>query len=337
MFGRLFFRTRVHFPSSCLAQVQDYVWCHHLVFPGAPAIGCLPQSRCGVGQVSARGLPAAGSMVLKCPECRQRTDRTDGSCSSQSCARYRAARRGAPGVTHGFYAALGPLMGSLTAYVDGGFILTLSHRHDIRVGIASGMYLRELVTDVRLRLEILCVLHLCYWRWSTRLLLQALCARIEDYVVMQPMARVEFWRDAWKPMELEMEDKQVVSWPAKQSVELWTRDAVKRTRRAGEHIVHAHHPCMNPSSRRSGSNEFAMLMSSLADGSLWRACDEIAEAMNEKPSYAGVIASMKKHRVSLWESGGYTCIRWRMIQHVRRYRGRAWSASYRSSTSIYRY
>ena len=225
-------------------------------------------------------------------------------------------------------------MGSLTAYVDGGFILTLSHRHDIRVGIASGMYLRALVTDVRLRLEILCVLHLCYWRWSTRLLLQALCARIEDYVVMQPMARVELWRDVWRPMECEMEDKQVVSWPAMQRLELWTRDAVKLTRRAGEDTVHAHHPCMNPSSRRTGSKEFAMLMTSLADGSLWRACDDIAKEMSERPSYAGVLAAMKKHSVSLWEAGNYTCIRLRMIQLVRGNIWSAWSTSYRSSANM---
>ena len=77
-----------------------------------------------------------------------------------------------------------------------------------------------------------------------------------------------------------------------------------------------------------------MLMTSLADGSLWRACDDIAQAMSDKPSYVGVLAALREHRVSLWESGGYTCIRWRMIQHFRRYSWSAWAASYRSSTSM---
>ena len=50
------------------------------------------------------------------------------------------------------------------AFVAGGFALTLLHRHDIRVGIASGMYLQHFVREAAKRIEFfLSVVYLCYW------------------------------------------------------------------------------------------------------------------------------------------------------------------------------
>ena len=76
--------------------------------------------------------------------------------------------------------------------VGRGVVLTLLHRHDIRVIIASGMYIRSRWRVSRaMRLELLCVLHLCYWRWSTKLLLEEMEHRVQEYTVAQPLARAE--------------------------------------------------------------------------------------------------------------------------------------------------
>ena len=109
---------------------------------------------------------------------------------------------------------LAPL--AVNAWIDGGFILTLLHRHDIRVGIASAMYIRSHWCVSRaLRLELLCVLHLCYWRWSTKMLLEAMEQRVEEYSQAQPLARAQIWREVWQIMESKMETLQVVARPEK--------------------------------------------------------------------------------------------------------------------------
>ena len=55
----------------------------------------------------------------------------------------------------------------LGAFMVGGFASTLLHRHDIRVGIASGMFLKPVVPETAVRLELLMVLYPCYWKWSS--------------------------------------------------------------------------------------------------------------------------------------------------------------------------
>ena len=78
--------------------------------------------------------------------------------------------------------ALGNLGERVGAYFLGGFALTLRHRHDIRVGIASGMFLKAMIQDVPTRLEILAVLYLCRWRWPTKVLLETVAARMGEYL-----------------------------------------------------------------------------------------------------------------------------------------------------------
>ena len=50
-------------------------------------------------------------------------------------------------------------------YIQGGLAASLLHRHDVRVGVAAGMFLRERITDTSLRLEVLCLVFLCYRKW----------------------------------------------------------------------------------------------------------------------------------------------------------------------------
>ena len=251
-------------------------------------------------------------MVLRCKKCKNRTDRLDGTCSTRACPRYRAPRRGWRGGTNAeLKHALGPLRKAVGAWLDGGFVLTLLHRHDIRVIIASGMYIRKCWGVSRvMRLEILCVLHLCYWRWSTKLLLEEMEHRLQEYWVAQPLVRAKIWRDVWQLMEGKMEQVQVVAWSDSRTLEVMDRKDVKRARNAASGAdFRAYHPYMDPSSRRSGAQQFSILVDSLADGSLWRACEDIARNIEDAPSYTAVTDAMRKHKVSLWQAGSYNCVK----------------------------
>ena len=211
--------------------------------------------------------------------------------------------------------ALGPLLCAVSAWVDGGFILHLLHRHDIRVGIASGMYIRShWCVPVALRLELLCVLHLCYWRWSTKVLLQEMEQRIDEYAAAQPLARGSIWRVVWAIMEAKMEEMQVASWSTTKISKLMPRSEIKQARRLSDNDFSAHHAYMNPSSRRSGAKEFNLLVESISDGSLWRACQQIATQLQTEVSYTAVSDAMRNHDVALWKSGGYGCVRCAGVQ-----------------------
>ena len=192
-----------------------------------------------------------------------------------------------------------------------GVVLTLLHRHDIRVGIASAMYIRSHWCVSRsLRLELLCVLHLCYWRWSTKMLLEEMEHRVEEYARAQPLARAQIWREVWQIMESKMEKVQVVARSDSRELEVVARTDVKRVRDgSGTDTVRAYHAYMNPSSRRSGAKEFSILVGSLEDGSLWRACEDIARKIEGKTSYTAVSDAMREHEVTLWQQGSYNCVR----------------------------
>ena len=206
--------------------------------------------------------------------------------------------------------ALGPLLAAVNAWVDGGFILTLLHRHDIRVGIASSMYIRSRWSvSLALRLEVLCVLHLCYWRWSTKRLLEAMEPRMEEYSRAQPLARGQIWRQVWRVMEGDMGQVQVGAWSDSRELKIVARADVKQIRARGDGDFRAHHAYMNPSSRRSGAQEFSILVDSVDDGSLWRACVEIAEKMQNPAPYTAVTDAMRRHEVTLWKNGTYGAVR----------------------------
>ena len=114
---------------------------------------------------------ARSLMPWKCSECKKRP-RGDGSCRTAGCPRFRCDRRA---VTTGRWwgqwrreRLLGRAASRVGVYVVGGSALTLLHRHDIRVGIASGMILKTFVPDRSRRIEMLAMLYPAYWRGSTR-------------------------------------------------------------------------------------------------------------------------------------------------------------------------
>ena len=102
-------------------------------------------------------------MVLSCSTCAQRA-RADGSCKNADCPQFIESRTGAHWKLKRLQSALGDVANCFGDFVQGGCVASLRHRHDVRMGIASVMHLREHIASATLRLEVLCVLFLCYWK-----------------------------------------------------------------------------------------------------------------------------------------------------------------------------
>ena len=102
-------------------------------------------------------------------------------------------------------------------------------------------------------------------------------------------------------MESRMEEMQVGQWTSRKEVKLFARADIKQQQRGSDHgDFSAFHAYMNPSSRRPGSKEFGILADSLQDGSLWRACDELAGKLEAQCniSYTAVSDAMREHGVT---------------------------------------
>ena len=131
--------------------------------------------------------------------------------------------------------------------------------------------------------------------------------RLAEYSLAQPLARAQIWREVWKIMESEMKETQVAEWSDRKEVKLVARADVKRHRRLSD--FRAYHAYMNPSARRTGAQEFRILVDSLQDGSLWRACQQLVGHFQGGASYSAVPDAMREHGVTLWKHGAYNCIR----------------------------
>ena len=221
-------------------------------------------------------------MVFRCEVCKLRA-RKDGSCRNESCAEFRGTLAGRHWMTKRLQSRLGDVQDRVGAFVAGGFVLTLLHRHDIRVGIASGMFLRHFVSDTARRLELLAVLYPCYWRWSTRLVLGAMAPRMDELVLADSNRRADIVQEAWDAMVVEMIPYQVVGFRLESRVDLLLRsDAQSLTGVKNGKECFGYHPYSNPASRRNGSQEVSLLLADLRSGSLWRACEGLAQEWRAK-------------------------------------------------------
>ena len=90
-------------------------------------------------------------MVLSCHTCHKRA-RADGTCKNAACPQFSTSRTGEHWKLKRLQSALGDVAKCFGAFVQGGCVASLRHRHDIRMGIASGMHLREHITSATLRL-----------------------------------------------------------------------------------------------------------------------------------------------------------------------------------------
>jgi hypothetical protein len=172
------------------------------------------------------------------------------------------------------------------AFVTGGFIITLIHRHDIRVAIASGMYLKMFMIYTPLRLEVLFLLAPCYWKWSTSRLLSSIVALYFEWANADSVARADWWQSAWDSMVNAMSDMQVVS--EKFGVACVSRSEAKQIAGNG---VFRNHAYMNPSSRRNGSHDFNSLLEDLRSRRLCRACEGLAKLFAADSGPADVYTS----------------------------------------------
>ena len=89
-------------------------------------------------------------MVLSCSTCAQRA-RADGSCKNADCPQFIESRAGRHWKLKRRQSALGGVANSFGDFVEGGCVASLRHRHDVRMGIASGMHLREHFASAALR------------------------------------------------------------------------------------------------------------------------------------------------------------------------------------------
>ena len=137
----------------------------------------------------------------------------------------------------------------LGAFMVGGFASTLLHRHDIRVGIASGMFLKVVVPDTAKRLELLMALYPCYWKWSTAAVLRHLTLHMGEFLGAEAEGRAHILANA---MEMEMSPLQVVGHRDRRKVELLTRAQARKITGTAQGRF-GYHPYMNPASRRTGA------------------------------------------------------------------------------------
>ena len=195
----------------------------------------------------------------------------------------------------------------LGAFVVGGFASTLLHRHDIRVGIASGMFLKLVVPETAKRLELLTCLYPCYWKWSTAAVLRHLTPLMDELLSAEAGGRARILANAWRAMENEMHPRQVVGHRDLQTVELLARSEAKKLTGCAKGRF-GYHPYQNPASRRTGAQEIAILLPDIGSGKVARACADLVDtwAAASGASYRVSAGVLRKHRISLFAKATYS-------------------------------
>ena len=193
----------------------------------------------------------------------------------------------------------------LGAFIVGGFACTLLHRHDIRVGIASGMFLKLVVPEAAKRLELLMSLYPCYWKWSTAAVLRHLTSHMDELLDAGAKGRARILKNAWRAMERQMSSRQVVGHRALRKVELLTRaEARKITSIASGRF--GYHPHMNPASRRNGAQEFEILLPDLKSGKVAAACADLVNTWAASgASYTKSEQVLAKYKIQLFARSTY--------------------------------
>ena len=199
----------------------------------------------------------------------------------------------------------------MSSFITGSFAFSLQHRHDIRVGIASGMYLKPLILDRAKRLELLAVLYPCYWRWSTKLMLERILAHLDQYLVADALGRSEIIEKALQSMTDGMADYQVVGFRTEHELELMLRSASKRLNGKASDVFR-YHPFMNPSSRTSAEKDIRLLMDDLLTGKLLRACETLDLAWQTTRTYSESSRILHAPEIKLWSSATRTYGRTRL-------------------------
>ena len=167
--------------------------------------------------------------------------------------------------------------------VHGAPIVSLRHRLDCRVGAAASAYLKRSIEDPALRMEALAALHFAYWRWPTQRLIDEMIPATggSDNVPLSattPRRRAQRWKRAWNRVVRGLARFQVVCDESAAPGAVALAPRVSGSQRRKEPARRRYHPVMNPSTRRTGYHYFLQLWPFLRDGSLLRACQEVANA-----------------------------------------------------------
>ena len=167
--------------------------------------------------------------------------------------------------------------------VHGAPIVSLRHRLDCRVGAAASAYLKRFIEDPALRMEALAALHFAYWRWPTQRLIDAMIPATggsddAPLSATTPRQRAQRWKRAWHQVVRGLDGFQVAcdASAVPGAVALVPREP--EPQRKKDRPRRRYHPIMNPSTRRNGHHYFLQLLPFLRDGSLLRACQEVANA-----------------------------------------------------------
>ena len=159
------------------------------------------------------------------------------------------------------------------------------------------------------------MLSLSNWRWTTKKLLELLEPMVLEYARPQPLARAQIWQEVWDAVEFEIGDMFVVTLHASQAKlvsqwqlrQLYREDSLRDTQNArGQSSWNV---LVNQWSRRSAAKEFSILKISLRDGSLWRACHQLAERFEgcSQASYSAVSDAMNVNGVAFWMTNRSIC------------------------------
>ena len=280
-------------------------------------------------------------MVLTCSVCKNRA-RNDGSCRTSACRMYRPASLRGSHWQLKRLRACGP--GLRASIVEGASSLLLRQRHDMRIAIAAGQYLRQVgLLEVARRVEVLAVLFLVYWKWPTASLLRNLLhpqplARnsqplARSFVLCDdPQSRADLFTMAWRAMESEMSGAQVASFPHDLRVALLTEEEsfdlfdeatppatreerVRHTQLqrvfAAERRTPRGKSCFVYHPYKSSSHDFYSLVADIRKGTLIKASASLGAALlSPKCSYCDLREKQKGYAITLWDKPAFDHQRW---------------------------
>ena len=251
-------------------------------------------------------------MVLSCHTCHKRA-RANGTCKNAACPKFSASRTGEHWKLKRLQSALGDVANCFGDFVQGGCVASLRHRHDVRMGIACGMHVREHIASATLRLEVLCVLFLCYWKWPAACILKILMRHVEELRWADAQGRAALYERSWDEAMLILRPTEfsVVGNRREGAVELLPRARVRKLG-GGESDCFSYHLVMNPAKRRTAEVDFRILMEDLRSG---RLVDAIAKLAESFAASGATYSTCEVHlrSVQLWASATYsrtTFVRW---------------------------
>ena len=246
---------------------------------------------------------------------------------NRDCSAFRPARQGGAGQhwkLKRLHWHVGDVAKCFGDFVQGGCCASLLHRHDVRTGIAAGMVLREhfATASGALRVELLCVVFVCYWKWApARILNYVLRHQGELLAAADARGRAALYERAWEEaMSFVRPDEfTVVCNRLEATVELLPRSEKPREGRRIAPDFFCYHPAMNPAKRRPAADEFDILMEDLRGDRLEPATVALAEKIaaasgataTSGASYVACEPLLRK--VQLWKGARYsrtTFLRW---------------------------